>query len=473
MKTNICIICLFLISFNAYAELSCSNDQTKIIYINGVKTPNEKKLKTDGKLTSILVGMVADIDKNSRVDYYPILNESFGLENDLQEALAGLAEQLPLDKRTNFWMVKARNEILKVASGPSREFLHKQANEAFNQIYGKKYLVNPKTKNIELGYYTEADLYGFQSYFDLRIATFIRNAAASEAVIENLKNKIEAAHDQGANKVLVIAHSQGNIILQVAVQRLLWENFYRLNPITTKWFKSTVGYVQLAVPSTNTSLVVNRHVTLDIDTVIAGARGIEQLDFPAANYESVGLKPIAKYGLLKSALSFFNVYNKITPDMFYNHGIDEIYLSDALQARKIGGETLTMLEHFKNAVKEVASELKSNCVPDVKPFSALCYGEEKIVNNNRVWKANGKIGAVILDISKNTYQGIENALGNECVTTFYGESPKAQCIPINPSSSLVKIKLRTIASKADITVTAGNPCYDGRELSNYYEEIPY
>lgn len=454
MKNLLILIYCFFQCNISLAELKCSRQKVKILYINGVSTTSVKNDQTTLLIRTEL-GKIADqIDKNSEFSVEGIYNASRGLHNDIHELKAGLEEMRSPQKAGKYWRELAKNEVkVAVNTAEEQKKLNKKIDEAFDQIYGRNYQVNLKTKVVDQEYFTKTDLFAVLSHIDYSLANIVANAAASEEVIEYLKNKIVESFDNGQNKVMVIAHSQGNAVLSNAESRTYWA-LEEGHHTKHEWYQALSGHVQLAPPTHLLASSKSQHIRLDADSIINGSPYVTGVDPLTTNYTL-----IPAVNSIASAVAASNNLAKVGDRT--GHFIEEIYLSDKFKALRISDDSYrTMINHFKENVIEVANKFESNCETNLKLKQATCI--RRYVDGEG-YEATGEIYALDFSATNATHNVI-NMEGAECqlakdnvggYSCYLGYSKKASFL----------INAKAIGGDV-INFTANNPCYAGRSMPN-------
>jgi hypothetical protein len=377
------------------ANLACSANGLEVIYINGVNT-NEKKdyLQTMQLLTKKVDAIASDIDEKHIVNTSGIYNLSRGLLDDLEELKVQISANHSDKKRKEYWEEKAK-DILNNTILPYEDYFVKQKkiNDTIKQIVSKDY-ISYKTNSSDLNNpqvgdqnsYRNSDLYRDLVKYNSELARLYATANADAAVVEALKQKIMESYNLGTKKVLVVAHSQGNEVLYSAVNiiRNTYVSEGKMDELAK--FDGVLGYLQIAPPSPELVPAYTSHrqyIRSDKDAVIALSPLITSVEPKSANYHQGGGYPKWMDFLTYDGISYNTIFNilgiKNSTQFFEGfHGMNSTYLSDSVTAiRNSTGKNQEMEKHFKDNMREIASELVNNClpVPTISPqvFSGYSY----------------------------------------------------------------------------------------------------
>jgi hypothetical protein len=199
--------------------------------------------------------------------------------------------------------------------------------------------------------------YAFATQRIQQIRNFNSELEQADAnVVEKVKVAVQKDLDKNI-KVIVIPHSQGNFVVNAALEKLKedasFENKY--NPILGALHVATPsGYSAIsksAIIKLNSDLVVN----IPIVRLISVPPTYEQKYFIGYTFVDNMLTSLA------SGLVDFVSSNKVDVT---GHSMVDTYLSDTKEARKIGGTSgySSMAEIFKANLVYVAKELDDNCL---------------------------------------------------------------------------------------------------------------
>lgn len=389
------IIIILLANFNLFAsELACSLNETNVIYINGVNISNiEDNKKSKESISKAFQETKNSLDKNGKVNYFGVWNQSRTLLNDIEELKAQLATAYTGIKRDEYWKMLAKKSInLDLTDSASTSLVKSKFDKAIEQATSKKsisYVRNTDgTITTNQTQYSGMDAYRDLSFYNFKLAQFASLAFSDNSVIEELKINIRNTFKKGTNKVIVVSHSQGNAVVTNAVKELKADPTFIQNADDLKKFNTLIGYMQVAPP---TPLLVNqgfdinnptsplyppplrnRYMLLDNDLIIKGGPILTNIQSVPFNYDSENLKlpqnVIDDYldkilsGNFQSIGSYTRGILSKSGGAFF-HGMDDIYLSNSYKAKRMGypGDSKTLLEHFKDNMREIASQLESNC----------------------------------------------------------------------------------------------------------------
>ncbi len=397
MKIKFLLVLIFFISNNLFAilPLHCSANGLNVIYINGVNVNQDGNTTSAANVTKAILSIKGELDKNKLNDTLGVWNTSRPLLNDIEELKAQLASNHFGKKRIEFWRAKAKDEMYQrsLIEGHTRSDAQVAAEKAridaaLVQITSKPkftFLTDPDgkfildgngEKIIDQDSYSQSDLYKDLVKYNTALANLLANASSDIAVVEQLKIKIKEAYKGGLNKVIVVAHSQGNEVLFSAIKDIRRV----MSDAEKNKFDGLVGYMQVAPPSpelVTSPVAINdannhaQYIRHNRDGVIGMSQAMTSEVTPggvipvAANYTAeVGIPPggVPILSDISHFLdNFFNTYGNKGVTAFY-HGMDEVYLSDTYKAtRNTTGVNQALVDHFKDNMREIASKLEDNC----------------------------------------------------------------------------------------------------------------
>ncbi|MDD4975990.1 MAG: hypothetical protein PHY93_16655 [Bacteriovorax sp.] len=383
------LISLFLLSNVSFAELSCSANGLNVLYINGIYVPKMEDAKKSATTIKNINDLIhASLDQNKVFDVELVHNASRSFLNDMEETSAQLAADHSGKSRLEYWKKFALHNIKGFENSPDRV----KIEEALAQITSGKDVVNRVKYNqdgsVEQDSYTPIDHLKDMIQYDNAVFQMLANATSDIGVVEQLKIKIKEAYHGGANKLIVVAHSQGNEVLNSAIKDLRNDPTFLATPYDVKKFDGLVGYLQVAPPSpilvTNTFENVSAYAGQDSnhldhaqyirhnrDGVIGMSGALTGVTPIPSNYVAeVGIPPEGLPTLAAEIShfldNFFNTFGNKGIFTLY-HGMDEVYLSSTYKAtRNSTGVNQALVDHFKDNMREIASKLQDNCdSPDI------------------------------------------------------------------------------------------------------------
>lgn len=302
------------------SKLSCSANGTDIIYINGVLTSKKDSEITTRDIQNILKenGVKDKIDSKLTVRISSAWNQSLGLGND---ALELVAQELKTKGVAEPWKYIKMMQL----GGLSQS----KSNFAFAGLNALTYALVEKSVISKL--YSVDDL-----------------QKAEELLSSNIQNNIKGKLQKN-EKVIIIAHSQGNTVANSATLNLPSD----IDGENKKL--KYMGALHVATPSSRRAAIKSRMIKLSNDLVVSNP-------IVGAISES------PNYTLQNTSIFFFSNW---FDDLFYlvfkgsdliNHGMSEVYLSSQMLAHEIGqSNDVTMKEIFKKNLFEVAVMLEDNC----------------------------------------------------------------------------------------------------------------
>ena len=362
---RILLFLTLLTSSNSFADLSCSANGLKVIYINGVNVFDPQMAQVAATTVNTIIKLQdKSLDLTHVFDAELVHNQSLGLMNDFEELKAQIAANHQGAKRLTYWREMAKSNLRNVDFA-----FKKKIDAALVQIESRKNILTDQD------YYSQTDLYNDLKKLNSSIYPILANAASDVGVVEQLKEKIKAAYNGGASKLIVVAHSQGNEVLYSAIKELRSDRSFLATDNDIRKFDALVGYMQVAPPSprlvTNTDNYFNyypdhaQYIRHDNDLVIGGAFLFSSVNAVPPNYVAEAQVPSIFRIFDNNWLPiFFNTYGNNGITTAY-HGMDDVYLSNSYKAtRNQTGVNKPLVEHFKDNMREIASKLQDNCLPD-------------------------------------------------------------------------------------------------------------
>lgn len=405
---------LFLVSFSnlfAALPLSCSANGLNVLYINGVNVAQEDNKTSANIVAQVIDPIEADFDSNPKhiKSIVGVWNTSRGLLQDIEELKAQLASNHNGQARLDYWKETAKSSLLKTyavgvgdhVAQAKYEAEKKKIEDAIAQVVSKPKFVFKPDGSIDQDAYSQSDLYKDMVKYNSTLANLLANAASDLAVVEQLKIKIKEAYANGSNKLIVVAHSQGNEVLYSAIKDLRSDNTFLPTSEELSKFDGLIGYMQVAPPSpklvTDTNLNPGpldknhaRYIRHNRDLVIGMSNAMTGVMPIVANYtaeigKSQETFPNDPTGITKLIDNYLNTYANKGITALY-HGMDDVYLSSTYFATRDNTATnKALVEHFKDNLREIASNLQDNCntpVIDLKTADAT-------IDVNGVYKIPG------------------------------------------------------------------------------------
>lgn len=486
MLKSRCLFILYFLSFSAFGEsLTCSRNNLKIIYINGIRVEKEGNDETKDNIQRIVNDMKSSLDQNSKVDnVIGFHNKSYGTFNDIAETKAQLSIEFLGKKRDEYWKEMARAEMMQTKlihpGAFNREQIESKVESAFSQIYGQRMARNPKTKEINSEYFSKEDYYNVFLKYSPRLANILRMAASDLEVVQGLRDTIMENYKNGDHKILFIAHSQGNAVLKSAFsalyEPLLQSNLNLSKPsLASDWFYSTIGVMQVA-PPTPTLITSNaEYMRINSDLVIDSSAFMTGVVPLGANYTVDRLTTVVRADGILNKLKSAMTINGISTGV---HGMDDVYLSDELYAvNDKTGVSETLVNHFRDNLAKVALKMKGNC-ESLKPVKAEC-----VVSS----RPDGKLVAeslrqIFISSQNESLLPIDIAFDSGCgvmplsTSDFQGiQAPFYSCLPRNSSGyfsdysrydqETISLHFNTFAGEYKKTIN--NPCRPGNIVNDF------
>lgn len=266
--------------------LTCSSQGTQLIYINGIWVENEREvsntsIKIENTVNQIPIDTISSLKILDKVDY--VHNISTGWLKDIQELFNQEAQIFNRSDRVTFYRQKLKQSIFSTNDTNQQkienEEILKKFDEAVSLIDNKGQPSSTLTRE-ELDSNNNKLWKIVTKLRELNIeAKRLADQAQSDADVTKLvKLKISKAITQN-EKIIFVAHSQGNVVLKKAVSEL--ESNYN-EYMTEKEFlvyQKIFGSLHIANPSNFISTPVvaggvkrSEYITLDKDSAIADAR---------------------------------------------------------------------------------------------------------------------------------------------------------------------------------------------------------
>jgi hypothetical protein len=283
MIKNKIVICLFSLIFSkiTFAELSCSANGTKIFYINGIDVQTQLENGVSANIVDRKVQAYKNqIDKNSNLPTVEgVYNYSTGLFEDMRK----LREQLLLDADGSVTSDKRRKHFeelikseLNLSESMSWQSLSIDERNKLDETLKRSldYIYNTGDKDslkYDDGNFTQLKLFKELAAFRKGVADLVAIAASDRQVVSQVKKKITDSILTKNQKVIFVAHSQGNEALRTSYYEL--RNDLSSNPSDLAKLDSIFGTLHVASPSP--SYVLNNDksqgIKLDTDLVISNS----------------------------------------------------------------------------------------------------------------------------------------------------------------------------------------------------------
>lgn len=340
-------------SFAQSSNLSCSANGTNVFYVNGVLTRQQTSIDIERLLQQKIFPektASSKLDKQSKVKIKAIWNPSFGIINDGAELFTQMHRiKTGADSGTYFYSLYS-------ASADMTNLIASIASPAY-------YFVSTGSKL--LGYDLSPNYRSLISIAKESEEEAKKKAQANPAKLyeENIKlnngiAKLYSDSIKSNQKVIFIAHSQGNAALESGVRTLLSNSKSTLEyNDTNNYLKKFSAFMHVASP----------------------VAPINQLGGYTNNNENFSFKTdsmlfdVDKVISLASTIDFgippAQVTHKVMADSILEdpngHGISEIYLSDKLRVVPVVNTPSTILqipkEIFQDKVFNLATRLENNC----------------------------------------------------------------------------------------------------------------
>ncbi len=317
--------------------LQCSQNGTEIIYVNGMNNTLTEAEKSRDAISKLLVPIKAQLDSKEKINVTKVYNEGLGIGNDLIEYVIDRARLYGINDPWKYY------SALSISSG---------IDTALKQrLISRKNFLPSGYSSSGLTVKQLAILKGiYNSYFISTAALQSSNELLQEELKSTIVTKLANNH-----KVILVAHSQGNAIIN-AVTKNLPNEIDGVDKVG-----KYLGALHVATPVTERASSKSRKIKLSTDRVVGFLYGISG----PANYE---FQYFGIGGSLFSGTIFGNLTTLAADYLAYNspyllgHNMTEIYLGSRA-ARKIGSsdEYLSMSEVFKQNMVEVADLLEDNC----------------------------------------------------------------------------------------------------------------
>ena len=410
MKMIMILIGFFLPVLAESAELACSLKGAKIYTINGVNN----NLKNATKFVSTVEAKVirSQIDKNPQlVDFQSIFNPSHGLAND---ALELLAQDLRARGITDNPWKYIGAALTGVQSG-------------LPAIGLQRLTINAVT------------LAGMNEEINRIMYSPEQLSKADEKVVQELKGAVKGSLDL-KKKVIVVAHSQGNSVTNLAMTHLKNDTKF------IKDYKPYLGVLHVATPVNWRAIDNSQLIKLSSDLIVWNI--LMQPFSESANYQLVGYKDYSPVSNTLLRLLFSNDKD------YAHHGMVETYLNDQYDAYPIGQNIApkNMVQIFNENMRQIALKLEDNCeVPNIKIRSPLIE-PDFVTGFNKINTYAGSLVQLLIvddnenyDATKTTFNWQIRKVGHEV------KFPN-----VNGATSIIPMSMPYNDFVYEVTVTATN-----------------
>lgn len=403
---------LFLVLNSAYASnLSCTNENgLQIVYLNGVNTSYTYAESTAKNIENIIKtdSQVAQkIEYNKKINVGFVHNESLGLYNDMLELRNQVFYSFNKESRQNYYLNQLKEKFEKIEafnldlfrnapgnylSHVSEETRkeHAKLREALVKLTGKNYKeLNKSFDKYEASYRNTFKSYdnSVRNLFELAFydtKTSDMTSSRMSAILAGKKDpylKDESSFNKG--KLIMIAHSQGNQMLETAYNQVFHptDETYLSNDEKIN-YKKYLGILNVASPSSSSTMGClrsngsgiinadcrNEAIKLNTDLIIFGSSYVIQ---PPSQY---AMKPNFTVDEIKTSGILAKEISPLKPDIArgliesylgttFRHGMNEVYLSDKFFAIEESSTTPSkkLKDAFIRKLASVAESLPSNC----------------------------------------------------------------------------------------------------------------
>jgi Concanavalin A-like lectin/glucanases superfamily len=249
------------------------------------------------------------------------------------------------------------------------------------------------------------------------------NMTPTRQTILNLVTRIRAVADRGDGKTIVIAHSQGNLIANLAYARLASEGGYDApNKLRIINIANTSEFSVSGLNFTH----AGDAAIFSAATVIPLDQSLETLPSQGANWNRTTPRCVNASCNFTVAPATFNAPSTDIPDQssvdkILDHSIVETYLSTANLALRIEQgvaftpNTTRFIDRFEDFVYAAAAQLPSSTTPSLSinfdPGSQTLLGAANYQNVTFISGLNGRYAAKFGGVSSPGYIRIPNQSG--------------------------------------------------------------
>lgn len=337
LKTKLIIFCF---SFASIVEagslppegtLKCSANSTVLFTVNGVATTGQ-----GASINMKAVRKIADanryaVDLNGKVSVRMIYNPKKDLD---QDGLEAIAQEL----RSRF-KVKNPWKYIQLAL-----------------IYSDNVITTSSQTALASSLF--APLVAPVSFMALQFAkSRIKKSLDESSILELADQKVflsvkEAVQSEleATKKVIIIPHSQGNTVVNAAMEELKI-----INKFPTK-YNPFLGVLHIATPSAH--MAISKYALIKLNTDLVVNNPIVAANAIQSNYVEKGV-PEGSFvvKMLANSIDWVNSDTDIS-----RHGMVDTYLSNLIEAKKEGEVgTRSMASIFKENLIKVAEKLEDNC----------------------------------------------------------------------------------------------------------------
>ena len=328
-------------TFNVSAKpLSCSANGTDVYYINGVLTNKDKNSKDTAATGALFDLKKEQLDSGKNIKFTGIYNPSFGLINDVAELFsqAYFAKTGKDDGKAIFNLVRNMPET----AGTATSAFDPTGLGNVLGIFGYSNTINFATLIKE----AKEDF----------ITASIRSLASTDTVLKEKDAVVKSVAtnytlSKNANrKILFVAHSQGNAVLEAALKKLPMSQQTEID-----YMSKFMGVYHVASPVPPLVSPYNsRNIRSEQDKIIAAAK-IFSATLPPEFQITVA--PIT-HSVTSRSLS--------SPDD-WGHLFADTYISSGVFIRPLNSNAtpVAMSENFVTTLSDLATDLQDNCLMPV------------------------------------------------------------------------------------------------------------
>ncbi|MGZ3788892.1 MAG: hypothetical protein ACXVLQ_10230 [Bacteriovorax sp.] len=342
MKKILIIFCLML-SLPSYSKnLKCSANGTDVYYVNGVLT-NFSKNNSDKEAIRTIINKGSTVLDSGLlqnglppVSYIGIHNPSFGLVNDAAE-LFSQAYYINNGKDINSKAIYNAVQNLPEVIGSLASVYDPSHVSSVLGMFGFSPTINYVTLK---GLANESN----QIALERSIASVDTLVKENNLVVDSIASHLTKSKESN-RKILFVAHSQGNAVLEAGLKRLV-EN----KPSEMDYISKYVGIYHVASPVPPLELpYMSRSIRSEQDKIIAAVQFLPGYPTTAA---PVTHRVTSRSKSDLSGHLFFDTY--ISPDV------------SIVPINNLNAAPVSMSDNFVLTLSDLATDLDDNCsIPDI------------------------------------------------------------------------------------------------------------
>lgn len=362
------VILISLVSNSTFANdikiPSCFKKKTHVHYINGVNTDFD-----ESKATRILIEKV--LGKRSR--------HEFEEQKVYRENLIHPLQVNQIDKMITYDFTYNQTHWSSLVGdlhefAEQTEYLKSVSGRLKSEAVIRTSLdldLRPLLLKVTRFGYNDLEAKIISDMINLRSSVIVADYRAGDTKLltEELRRQLVAG-----NKVILVAHSQGNMFANEAYLRLFDSVESGVSPLDDK-YKASFGILHVASPWASSFTSNSQSILLQKDLVIAGAAKkleseitpnylvttvLYENDLTQATSLINSAPDINEETRINIVLNSSKIKVSKLPDL--GHGVDSLYLSEFFEAQSLnGGESIPMAEIFSDSMNLVAQTFVEDC----------------------------------------------------------------------------------------------------------------